>query len=291
MADFGPTQLNAVTAELWDEKVEVARYANGVILNAVSNKSEIAKQKGDKINVSIDKKLQVVTVGSDGTFTPQNYILDSVQINLDQWESIPISILDQSAAQAFWTPASTYPTMAGKAWADRFDSQLASEHSNLTQNIVGVPASPDPANSGQAREALFKLADRNVPTDDGSCTFIFHPVSYWGGIMTEAQLTSANQGGSEKNLLKKQEVIPLLGISVKLSTNIKEVGSPAVKKNLLLHKSALAIAWSKTNSYEKVRQTANLVLADLLVTQNVYGWKTVRADHGVVINSSAAGAF
>jgi hypothetical protein len=290
MSDFGPTQLNYTTQELWDQKVEEARYAEGVIVNAVSNKSEVAKRKGDIIHVPIDQKLTVVSVGTDGTFTPQNYTISGSDITLNQWKAVPIQILDQAASQSIWTPASNFPTNAGKAFANQYDSDLASLHTGVAAaNIVGSSTNPSAFGKGHAMEAAFKLADQNVPLTD--LTFIVHPVSWFGGVMNEEQLTAADSGGSDRNALISGNKFPLAGFPVRLSTNIKEVGTPAVKKNLLLHKSALAIAWSKTNTFEKVRSTANLTLADLLVMQSVYGLAVIRSDHFCVINNSAAGAF
>jgi hypothetical protein len=288
MADFGPTQLNYTTQELWDQKVEEARYANAVIVNAVSNKSEIAKKKGDIIHVPIDQKLSVVTVGSDGTFTPQNYTISGSDITLNQWKAVPVQILDQAASQSFWTPASSFPTNAGKALAVQYDTDLAGLYTGVAAaNVVGNPASPAAFGRSHGQEALFKLADSNVPLTD--LTFILHPVSWMGGLLNETQLTDANTSGNDKSALISGNMFSLLGVPVKLSTCIAEVAG--VKKNLLLHKSALAIAWSKSNTFEKVRSTANLTLADLLVMQSVYGYATIRSDHFAVINSSAVGAF
>lgn len=136
---------------------------------------------------------------------------------------------------------------------------------------------------------MFKLSDANIPLS--SLSFVLHPVAYYGGLCNEQQLTAADMAGLPKNVLTTGFIFQLFGVPVYLSTNIKETGTPAVKKNLLLHKSALAIAWSKNNATENVRSTANLTLANLIVMQSVYGWKTIRTDHFVVINSSAAGAF
>ena len=95
--DFGLTQLNSAVQEIWDQKAEDARYAEGVIVNRVSNKSEAARKKGDRIHVTIDQKHTVVNVNSSGVFVPQNYTLTTSTILLDQWKAVPIQILDQAA--------------------------------------------------------------------------------------------------------------------------------------------------------------------------------------------------
>lgn len=290
MADFGPTQLNASTQELWDQRVDDARYAEAVIVNRIANKSEVAKKKGDIIHVAIDQRYSVGAVGADGTFTPQNYVLGNADITLNQWRQVSVQILDQAASQSYWTPESTFPTNAGKAFGSQYDADIAALHSSVAAaNIVGKTDDPDIFNAAKAREAVFKLVNINIPMS--SLSFILHPVSYYGGILTELQLTSANMVGLPKNVLTTGVVIPLLNVPTYLSTNIVETGSPAVKKNLLLHKSSIAIAWSKNNTVEKVRSTANLTLADLIVMQSVNGSAVIRSDHFCVINSLAGGSF
>lgn len=288
MADFSLTQLNATIKELWDTKVEEARYAEGVILNRVSNKSEVARQKGDRIHVPIDQKYTAAAVGSDGTFTPQNYTVGVSTITLNQWYAVPIQVLDQAAAQSFWTPESTFPTSAGKAFANTYDANLAGLHGDASTS-VGNAGSPTAFGKVHAQEAMFNLANANIPMTNLS--FVLHPVSFYGGIVNEQQLVDANVTGNGKSVLITGSVANLLGTPVFLSTNIVETGTPAVKKNLLLHKSALAIAWSKNNSVERTRSTANLTLADLIVMQSVYGFNTIRSDHFVTINTVAAGSF
>lgn len=288
MADFSLTQLNSAIQELWDTKVEDARYAEGVILSRVSNKSETAKKKGDIIHVTIDQTYTPAAVAAAGTFTPLTYTLATSDITLNQWFCIPIQILDQAASQSFWTPDSVFPTSAGKAFANLYDANLASLHGSITNN-VGALDNPQPFSKGAAQEALFTLANTNIPLT--GLSFILHPVSYYGGLLNEAQLTKANESGMPKNVLTTGYQFPLLGVPIYLSTNIVETGSPSIKKNLLIHKSALAIAWSKTNTVEKVRATANLTLADLLVMQSVYGFAVIRADHAVVINTAKVGSF
>lgn len=284
--DFDNTALNGVTRELWDEKIEDARYAKGVLMNRVANKSGVATKKGDIIHVTIDQKYTVGTVGSDGSFAPQNYIPATVDITLNQWEQISIRVLDRAQAQAFWTPDSKFPSMAGAAFAARYDAQIAALHTGVAAgNTAGSTTTPAVFDKTLAQEAILRLANQNIPLEELS--WCLHPVAYYNGLLNEAQLTSAADMGVAKNVLTTGYVFPLLGAPVYLSTSIVETGSPAVKKNLLLHKSSIAIAWQKNVDIEHVRTTANLVLADLFVAQSLYGQSVIRSDHFVVINSAA----
>ena len=284
--DFDNTALNATVRELWDDKVEDARYAEGVIMNAVANKSEIAKKKGDIIHVTIDQKYTVGNVASDGSFTPQNYTPTTSDVTLNIWEQIAIRVLDRAEAQSFWTPESKFPTNVGKAMANSYDSKLAANHSSVAAgNISGSTVTPAEFDLTLARESLLRLANTNVPLDE--LTWVLHPVSYWNGLMSEAQLTSAADGGSAQNLNKSGKINQLLNFPVKTSTNIVQTGTPAVYKNLLLHKASMAIAWQKDAQIERVRAVPALIFADVFAAQSLYGQSVIRSDHFVVINTKA----
>ena len=287
MADFDNTALNATIRELWDEKIEDARYANGVLFKRVSNKSSVCKFN-DILHITIDNAYTVGTVSSGGAFVPQNYTPATVDITIDQWEQISIQVLDRSKAQSFWNPASTFPTNVGKAFASRYDVQLAAEWTNVgAGNSIGSTSSPSPFSKDLAQEGILRLASTNIPLDELS--WVIHPSSYYTGLCNEGQYTSADQAGLDKSVLQTGRVNNLFAHSVYLCNNIVATGAPSVRKNLLLHSSALAIAWQKNaaESIERTRSTANLVLADLLVAQALYGFRTVRSDHFVVLNSAA----
>lgn len=284
--DFDNTALNSVVKELWDEKIEDARYAKGVIMNRVANKSGIANKKGDVIHVTINQRYTVGTVAADGSFSPQNYTPTTSDVSLNQHEQIAIRVLDRAQAQAFWTPDSKFPSDSGSAFANSYDSKLAALHSSVAAgNTVGSTSSPAAFDKTLAQEAMLRLAATNIPLEELS--WVLHPAAYYSGLLNEVQLTAADQAGVSKNVLTTGFVFNLLGSPVYLSTNIVETGTPAVKKNLLLNKSAIAIAWQKNCDIERTRTTSAGILADLFVCQSLYGLNVIRSDHFVVINSAA----
>lgn len=287
--DFDNTALNATIPELWDEELEQARYANGVIFPHINNKSSVAQKKGDIIHVTIDQKWTVGTVGSDGSFAPQNYTPTTVDITLNQWEQIALRILDRAEAQSFFNPATKSAQTAGAAFAARYDAQIAALHGSVgASNIAGSTVTPAQFDKTLAQEAMLRLANANVPMDNkDDLSWCLHPISYYNGILNEAQLTSAADSGQSKNVLTTGSIFNLFGAGVYLSTNIVEAGNPGVKKNLLLHKSAIAIAWQKNTQIDRVRAVANLVAGDIVLIQSLYGLNVIRSDHFVVINSAA----
>lgn len=289
MADFDNTALNSVIPEIWDEKVEEARYATAVIMERVANRSTEVAKFGDVLHVSIDQTYTVGTVSAAGGFTPQNYALTTADITLNQWNQISVQILDRAQSQAFWTPASSFPKQAGKAFANTYDSSLAGLWSSVASgNTVGDPNAPSAFDKTLAQEAMARFAATNIPVEEQDVSFCLHPNAYYLGLTNEAQLTAADASGMPKNVLTTGYKFPLFGVPVYLSTNIVSTGTPSVHKNLLLHRSALGIAWQRKNEVEHTRTTANLVLADLYVMQALWGYAVIRSDHFVVINSAAS---
>lgn len=284
--DFDNVALNATVRELWDEKVEEARYATAVIANRVSNKSGIAQKKGDIIHVTIDQRYTVGTVAADGTFTPQNYTPTTVDVTLNQWEQVVIRILDRAEAQSFWTPDSIFPRKVGEAFGSRYDAQLAALHSSVAAgNTVGSTATPQDFDKSLFQEAMLRLASTNIPLEDLS--WVIHPTAYYVGLTNEAQLTAANEAGLPKNVLTTGFKFPLFGVPVYMSTNIVSTGTPAVYKNLLLHKSAIAIAWQKNAEIKRADAFVSGVFGTLIGAQSLYGQNVIRSDHFVVANSKA----
>ena len=284
MADFDNTALNSTVRELWDEKVQEARYAKGVLMNRVTNSSGVAQKKGDIIHVTIDQKYTVGTVSAAGAFTAQNYTPTTVDITLDQWEQIAIRVLDRAEAQSFWSPGSIFPRKVGEAFADRYDGQIASLHGSFT-NKVGNTVTPSIFDKNSAQEALVLLASTNIPLED--LFFALHPTAYYTGLCDEEQLTAASKSGLDKNVLMTGKVFDLFGSPLVLSSNIVSTGTPATRKNFLLHKSAIAIAWQKNTEIERGRALAAGVFADIFAAQSLYGQSVIRTDHGVVISSQA----
>jgi len=284
--EFDNTALNATVRELWDEKVEEARYAKMVIGNRVSNKSGLAQKKGDIINVTVDQKYTVGTVSAAGVVAAQNYTPTSVPITLNQWEQITIVELDRAVAQSFWTPDSIFPRKVGEAFGSRYDAQLAALYTGVAAgNTVGDPNNPEEFSKALFQEAMLDLANANVPLEDLS--WIIHPRAYLKGLTNEGQLTAAQDSGQNKNVLTTGYQFPLFGVPVYQSTNIVRVGSPAVYKNLLVHKSAIAIAWQKDAEIKKADGLAGLVLGTIFNAQSLYGLSVIRSDHFVVANSAA----
>lgn len=284
MASFSTTELNATIDEKWDRSIEDARYANGVFLNRISNKSALVKESGDTINVTIKQKYTVGDMGSNGVFVPQTWNANSVALTIDQNQQIAIEVEDIAKAQSFWDPDSSFPKDAGKAFAQSYDTVIAGQYADFTLTAVGDPNDPGEFDKALFQTAMLRLADANIPDTDLS--FFLPPRAYYSGLLNETQLTAANEVGLPKNVLTTGFKVQILGVPFYLSTTIATVGS--ARKGLLLHKSALAIAFQRNNTIKRADRTAALYDSYVTMIKSLYGIKMIRADHGVVINVAAS---
>lgn len=287
MASYSNTELNASIDEVWDRKAEDARYANGVFLNRIENKSALVKASGDKINFTIKARYTVGNIGANGAFVPQTTTPTSVQLTVDQNKQVSIEVEDISKAQSFWDPDSDFPTDAGKAFAEHYDTVIASQYSAFSSlTAVGNVESPAAFGKNQMKTALLRLADANIPKENLS--FLLPPIAFYNGLLDEVQFTAADQSGQPKNVLTTGYQFTLLGVPFYLSTVIATAGSTNQSRvGLLLHKSAMAIAFQRNNTIKRADRTAALVDSYVTLIKSLYGIKVIRADHGVQINIAA----
>ena len=284
MASFSTTELNATIDEIWNKSIEEARYASGVLLNRIQNRSSDVSKSGDKINFTVKSVYTVGDVGSNGLCAAQVITPTSVQLIVNQFKQITIETEDLAKAQSFWDPESDIAKDAGAAFAAYFDTAIAGQYSSFT-NIAEVGASADPSAFDKTKmlSSMLKLADKNIPRSDLS--FWLPPIAFYGGILTEVQLTSADQAGMPKNVLTTNYRFPLLGVPAYESTTLATVGT--ARKGMLIHKSAMAIAFQKNNTIKRSDRTAALYATSVCLVLSLYGIKVIRDDHGVVINVAA----
>lgn len=288
MASFSNTELNATVDEKWDQDIEDARYANGVFLNRIANKSARVVKSGDILHVTIKQRYTVGDVGANGAFTPQVWTSNSVPITVNQYKQVAVEVEDLSAAQSFWNPDSDFPTDAGKAYAEYYDTLIAGQYASFNALAeVGNSASPTAFGKQHMTTAMLRLSDANIPEENLS--FFLPPIGWFSGLLNEVQFTAADQSGQSKNVLTSGYQFSLLGVPFYKSTTIATVvGAATVRKGLLLHKSAMGIAFQKNNEIKRAERTAALVASSVILVKSLLGIAVIRSDHGVVINIAAS---
>lgn len=280
MASFSTTELNATIDEQWAMELEEARYAAAVIVPRIMNKSAEVRKSGDRVHVTVKDTYSTGDVGANGAFTPATITPSTSTIIINQHKYVSIETEDRAVANSFWDPVSDFPSDAGKTMGETVDGAIAGLHTDLTTNVVGDPADPTAFDTTMMRAAMLKLADLNVPRNELS--FILPPIAFYNGVFTETQLTGADTGGFPKNILTTNFRFPLLGVPAFESTLLKTVATAI--KGFLVHRSCLGIAMQKNSEFKRAERTSALVLSFVVVAQSLYGVKTIREDHGVVLN-------
>ena len=283
MAVFSNTELSATIDEKWAMDVEDARYAASVIMPRILNKSEVVANHGDIVNIQYKTKYTVGSVTSaTGAFVPQSYTVTSVAVTVDQWQQVAVEILDRAKAQSFYSPDSDFGTDAGSAFGEDIDGAVAALHPNITSNVIGDQGNPSAFDDIPMLAGMLKLADRNIPKKELS--FILPPIAFYLGLFTKDRFTDADKAGLPKNVLSTNFRFPLLGVPAYESTLLKTPAGTTAIKGLLIHKSCLAVAVQKNTEIKTAERTASLVFSYVAAAQALYGVKTFREDHGVVIN-------
>lgn len=276
------TELDATIDQVWDRKIEDARYDNGVLLNRVISKSALVKNSGDKVELTYKPKFttQSVTVAT-GAFTAQTFTPVSTELELTRWDSVPIEIVKRSQWQSFYDPESDIPTEGGKALAELYDATLGALYASFTSNIVGGDGSvANVFDDKMSLTAMLKLVKRSIPKD--ALSWVLSPACLYAGILTKPEYRDANKTGYPKSVLTAGfEKMELLGVPVYSSNQLTTVGQ--CKANFLMHTTGMAAAFNKKNDIERGSAVGNGKLSKVVVLSSAWNGKVWREDHTCLI--------
>ena len=287
MAVYDNAALQNITIDQkWDRDVLEGRYATGVIMQRVLNKSALVKDSGYNIVIPIEPVYAAGTVTSaTGAFTPVNTAPTNANILINVWQYHSVEITDQAQLQSFWDPTkSTFGKIAGKVMGVAVEDNLAALFNSLTGlGTVGTdPSAPDPFGQEQAAAALLLAENAYIPRD--SMSFILSPSAFYAGMFQKPELTAAYATGLPKTVHTTGYRMPLFGVPTYSSARLANAGQANQSKvGALIHKEALAIAFQADNKYEVASRVPNLFLSTVAVAQSAYGSAVIRSDHGVRI--------
>lgn len=281
MADTTTTSLAVLIPQLFDMQVLDARYAKAQIMPRFLNKSQLVSKFGNKVNIPIEPKLAGGTVNqTTGEFTPEAWTFTEVELDIDKWDHASVDVIDNAQAQSHTDTLKRLPSAAGKKLAEQVDIALADLHANWTTDPVGSIDNPTIFGDGMILEALFSLSDNDIPKENLS--WILSSECYYLGIFTKERWTSADTTGLPKSVLQTNFRFPIFGIPAYETSLVRKVGN--IKKCFIGHQEGLATALQVETKAETSRRTSALKLSTVVIVQNQYGIKTVRADHMRVLN-------
>lgn len=288
MANMTTTTGAQFIPELWSMNTIVATESKLVVAPKVKRFDAEVATKGDTIHVPNISNFSAARDKSANTNVTLDTITDTTtDITIDQHKYVAFAVEDVLAKQSQYDVTSYYTERAGYAIAKAVDSSLLALYSDLTTTDAGSYET-DITDAG-ILAAIQQLELNDVPMED-RC-FIIH-----SGQMTALlgidKFVKADYLGQYDMATRVQDgpssasmFGTLYGIPVYYSTNVAiSTGTTNYVHNMLFHKEAFALAMQMS---PRVQMEYDIdMLADKVVTDVLYGVKTLRPTFGVELRST-----
>lgn len=275
MATMTPTTGAVFIPEVWAKDVQMARRNKLIMANLVDHQYEDDIAYGDTVHITSIAEMTADAITPGTALVPVAPTETEQTLVIDQYYGKAIELQDMLKRQSKYDLRKPYADVIGFALATAIDGSLLAQHANVTAgNIQSAIASLTFNGIVDAHGLLDK---NNVPQEDRVL------VVNWAGLADLRKLDefkSYNETG-EVGLVEKQMGIvgTIYGAPVYLTNAVKTASS--AYQFLLFHKSAFAIAVQTQPEMESDRDI--LKKADLLSGSCLWGVKTVRSDHAVVV--------
>lgn len=278
---FDNTALNATIDEKWDTTVQEGRYAQGVVMPRVYNKSDLVANSGDIIHMQYEDAYETVSVTqATGAFLPVTNNITGVTLTLNQWEAVPVEVVDYSKFQSLYDPSSDIPKKIAKAFAVKYDTMLLNLYTNFT-TLTPWKSGTNPTVFDETVISYAMLKVSDIDEDLTDFSWVLPPVAYYNGIAIKPEFTDASKMGLPKSTLTTGFRFPLMGVPAYQSTrcptdNLARVG-------MLFKKTAMAIAMNKKTEFRRADNVSARRLSKTVVGHTVFGVKEFRTDQAVVV--------
>ena len=278
------TIADASLAEIWIAEALRAVYAKAVVARpeVILIKMLENGKKGDNLDFTEIGSLSVNNVGADGGITNQATTQTQRQVALSTWQECTWDVVDRVQLQSVLDHYKEFSVAAGQALAVAMDDAVLDDHGSFTgSNAIGSTTSPSQMSDDLALEAVVVLDNGNVPEDQR--TWVFSPRAKADLLklskFSDAQATGFKKGSQLTNLFGE-----LYGSPVVTTSRVITTGAPSVRKNLYLHREAIAMGIVRKINIEKLARVAKRTpySADVL-----YGEAVIRSAFGVTINTLA----
>jgi len=288
MANFTTTTSASFIPEVWSQSTIVATESALVVAPKVKRFDAESAEYGDVIHVPNISNFDSARDKSANTNVTLDTITEtSVDISIDQHKYVAFAIEDKLAKQSKYDLTSEYTSRAGYQIAKAVDTDLLALYTGFTNTDVGSYESD--ITDASILAGIQQLELQDVPMED-RC-FIIH-----AGQMTALMAidkfvkadflgqydlpTRVQDGPSSRSMFGT-----LYGIPVYYTNNVAiSTGTTNYVHNVLIHKEAWALAMQLA---PRVQMEYDLdMLADKVVTDIIYGVKTLRPEFGVEIRST-----
>lgn len=305
---YSAANLAATIPEIWSPVINEKNFPHAVLTNFCLDLSEYISEGGDVIHVPdlYTNALTVSTQSTEGTeITPSvaAQVDDSITVTTHVYVAWMFGDNTMSQVASKYGLNEAYARQAQGLLMNTIEGALAALWSSLSTSAVGDTSTG--VSDAEIRRAISALESADFRVEE--MAFFFHPEVYWEQIHGISKYYTFDTSGFE--LIKTGNLSgqtgmqhaykgQLFGIPVYTTTNI--VNSLQTFRNLLLTPRAFAfgirpLGGSIDTEFGptplKIRVQAEYQLrnlAMLTVADMSYGVGAIRADGGVVINSSNA---
>lgn len=288
MANFTTTTSATFIPEVWSNATIVATESKLVVAPKVKRFDADVADYGDVIHVpNISNFDGARDKSANTTLTLDTITETSVDITIDQHKYVAFMIEDKLAKQSKYDLTSEYTDRAGYAIAKAVDTSLLELYTGFTTDDVGSYET-DITDAG-VLAAIQQLELNDVPMEDrcliihaGQMTALlaidkFVKADFLGQY---DQPTRVQNGPSSSSMFGT-----LYGVPVYFTNNVAvTTGTTNYVHNVLIHKEAWALAMQMAPRVQMEYQLNSL--ADEVVTDVLYGVKTLRSTFGVELRST-----
>jgi len=270
-----PTTGAVFIPEVWAKEVQMARRNKLIMANLVDHQYESDIAYGDTVHITSIAEMTADAITPGTALTPVAPTETEQTLVIDQYYGKAIELQDMLKKQSKVDLMQPYADVIGFALAKAIDGSLLGQYANvLTANKQTAVANLTFNGIVDAHGLLDK---NNVPQEDRVL------VVNWAGLADLRKLDefkSYNETGEVGLVEKKMGIVgSIYGAPVYLTNAVKD--DTTNYQFLLFHKAAFAIAIQQDVEMESDRDI--LKKSDLLSGSCLWGVKTVRPDHAVVI--------
>lgn len=277
MATMTPTTGAVFIPEVWAKDVQMARRNKLVALQLVDHQYESSVMNyGDTVHITSIADFDADDITPGNALVPVAPTETEQTLVIDQYKGKAIEIQDMLKKQSMYDLRRPYSDVIGHAMAKAIDSSLLAEWANFDTSLTAVAT----MTFETIVDATVELDKADVPLEDRA--LVVDSVTL-GDLRKQPEFQSYQETGA-KELVKQHKGIvgEIYGAPVYWTNAVPHVlDGTTTAKNLLIQKSAVAAAVQMKPEMESDRDI--LKKADLVSGSTLWGVKTVRSDHAVVL--------
>lgn len=275
MATMTPTTGAVFIPEVWAADVKKARRNKLVATNLVDHQFESDLRYGDTVHYTSIAEMTADTITPGTALTPVAPTETEQTILVDQYKGKAVELQDMLKRQSKYDLRQPYADVIGFALAKAIDTSILAEYANVTAGNIQTAVASLTFNGVVDATTLLDAA--NVPMEDRA--LIVNAVSL-GDLRKLVEFSSWDKTGREGVRESEMGIVgTIYGAPVYLTNAVPSAASSY--KNLLVQKSAFAAVIQESPEMESDRDI--LKKSDLLSGSTLYGVKTIRSDHAVVL--------